>query len=214
MPKRTATTATTTARRVTRKAAAKRQKVGKEGTAAATTTTTAVVGKPAPSQTPSPSVAVAVADQKRQLLAAMEDVCKSQMEKMLDVYKEYDSAQSQRIDAVRSDFRDLSEEVKENVECVMERVGDVEEKLETVDKVALRVADSGPGIPAAERERVLERFVRLDPQRSEPGNGLGLSLVRAVARLHGARLTLGDNRPGLVVTLAFAKPDTRTAEAA
>ena len=61
---------------------------------------------------------------------------------------------------------------------------------------AIAVADTGPGIPAAERERVLERFVRLDATRSTSGNGLGLSLVQAVARLHGARLLLGDNRPG------------------
>jgi signal transduction histidine kinase len=66
-------------------------------------------------------------------------------------------------------------------------------------RFAITVADSGPGIPAADRERVLERFVRLDATRSTPGNGLGLSLVAAVARLHGAELKLGDNRPGLTV---------------
>jgi signal transduction histidine kinase len=63
------------------------------------------------------------------------------------------------------------------------------------------VADTGPGIPEAERERVLERFVRLEADRSTPGNGLGLSLVGAVAKLHGARLSLADNRPGLQVHL-------------
>jgi signal transduction histidine kinase len=67
----------------------------------------------------------------------------------------------------------------------------------------LSVADSGPGIPEAERERVLQRFVRLEPSRSTPGNGLGLSLVDAVARLHGCRLELADNDPGLRATLAF-----------
>ena len=65
----------------------------------------------------------------------------------------------------------------------------------------LVVADSGPGIPAEEREHVLERFVRLDRSRSLPGNGLGLSLVQAVAGLHHGRIELGDNHPGLVVTL-------------
>jgi len=74
-----------------------------------------------------------------------------------------------------------------------------------VDGPRVSVADSGPGIPAADRERVLERFVRLDRNRSTPGSGLGLSLVRAVARLHGAELLLDDNRPGLIVTLAFPK---------
>ena len=73
--------------------------------------------------------------------------------------------------------------------------------------VELAVADSGPGIPAEARDNVLERFVRLDSTRSTPGNGLGLSLVQAVARLHGSRLTLGDNQPGLRVRLDFARLD-------
>jgi signal transduction histidine kinase len=71
------------------------------------------------------------------------------------------------------------------------------------DATELMVGDSGPGIPAAEREHVLERFVRLESSRHTPGNGLGLSLVKAVARLHGAGLHLGDAGPGLIVTLRF-----------
>jgi signal transduction histidine kinase len=67
----------------------------------------------------------------------------------------------------------------------------------------LVVSDSGAGIPANERERVLEPFVRLDSSRSTPGSGLGLALVAAITRLHGGRVTLGDNAPGLIVTLAF-----------
>lgn len=67
----------------------------------------------------------------------------------------------------------------------------------------LEVRDSGPGIPEGDRARVLERFVRLDSSRTTPGSGLGLSLVAAVAKLHGASLTLGDNAPGLSVVLAF-----------
>lgn len=63
------------------------------------------------------------------------------------------------------------------------------------------VADTGPGIPAGERERVLERFTRLDRSRTLPGNGLGLALVKAVAEQHDGRLTLGDNDPGLIVEL-------------
>jgi len=70
--------------------------------------------------------------------------------------------------------------------------------------VALSVADTGPGIPADERARVLERFVRLEESRNSPGTGLGLSLVAAVARLHDARLELADNAPGLKATLLFA----------
>jgi signal transduction histidine kinase len=68
---------------------------------------------------------------------------------------------------------------------------------------ALSVADTGPGIPAADRERVIERFVRLEESRNSPGTGLGLSLVAAVARLHDARLELTDNKPGLKATLVF-----------
>jgi signal transduction histidine kinase len=71
---------------------------------------------------------------------------------------------------------------------------------------AITVVDSGPGIPVDQRERALERFVRLDATRSTSGNGLGLSLVNAVAKLHGARLVLGDNRPGLSVRLEFDAP--------
>lgn len=66
------------------------------------------------------------------------------------------------------------------------------------------VADSGPGIANADKARVLRRFVRLDNSRSLPGNGLGLSLVSAVAKLHDASLLLEDNHPGLRVILRFA----------
>lgn len=71
--------------------------------------------------------------------------------------------------------------------------------------VELAVSDSGPGIPEDSRDAVLDRFVRLDSTRSTPGNGLGLSLVKAVARLHGARLVLGDAHPGLEVKLQFTR---------
>lgn len=67
----------------------------------------------------------------------------------------------------------------------------------------LVVADDGPGVPERERDRVLERFYRLDASRSRPGAGLGLSLVAAVSSLHGAALRLEDNHPGLRVTLRF-----------
>lgn len=67
----------------------------------------------------------------------------------------------------------------------------------------LRLRDNGPGIAAADRARVLERFVRLDASRSIAGTGLGLSLVDAIARLHGAGLVLDDAGPGLEVRLSF-----------
>jgi len=76
----------------------------------------------------------------------------------------------------------------------------------------LVVTDDGPGIPAEMRERALERFVRLDPERSTPGNGLGLSLVAAVARLHEARLQLEDAKPGLRVSIAFPSLPERGAQ--
>ncbi len=75
--------------------------------------------------------------------------------------------------------------------------------------VAVEITDSGPGIPEMERERVLSRFVRLEQSRSTPGSGLGLSLVSAVCKLHGAELQLGDNDPGLSITIVF--PGARTA---
>jgi len=83
------------------------------------------------------------------------------------------------------------------------------ELARTADLAQVRVADSGPGIPAEDRERVLQRFTRLDRARSQPGNGLGLALVNAVTLQHHGRLTLSDNGPGLVVTVelpALAPP--------
>ena len=65
------------------------------------------------------------------------------------------------------------------------------------------VADRGPGIPVEERPHVLKRFYRLERSRSSPGNGLGLSLVAVVARLHGAHIEMDDNGPGLKVLLQF-----------
>jgi len=79
-------------------------------------------------------------------------------------------------------------------------------------KIVLQVSDSGPGIPTIDRERVLDRFTRLDASRTTPGNGLGLSMVRAAALWHGAKLELSDThpgqpQPGLTVTLVFSGPD-------
>ncbi len=71
------------------------------------------------------------------------------------------------------------------------------------DLVLLSVTDRGPGIPDADRKHAVERFVRLDSSRSQPGSGLGLSLASAVATLHGGELRLDDARPGLVATLAI-----------
>jgi signal transduction histidine kinase len=67
----------------------------------------------------------------------------------------------------------------------------------------ISVSDTGPGIPAPDRQRVTERFVRLDPTGAARGNGLGLSLVDAIARQHGATLLLEDNEPGLRAVIRF-----------
>ena len=70
-------------------------------------------------------------------------------------------------------------------------------------QVLLSVTDHGPGIPEADRRHAVERFVRLETSRTQPGSGLGLSLASAVATLHGGGLTLSDARPGLRATLAI-----------
>ncbi len=76
--------------------------------------------------------------------------------------------------------------------------------------VELSVADSGPGIPPADRSRVTERFVRLEASRNSPGTGLGLSLVAAVAHFHNAELVLEDNVPtGLMAVLRFPRTAIR-----
>jgi signal transduction histidine kinase len=78
--------------------------------------------------------------------------------------------------------------------------------LATRDGLAeLTVVDNGHGIPAADRERALRRFVRLEASRSGPGTGLGLSLVTAIAKLHDASLTLGNAKPGLQVTVQIPR---------
>ena len=71
------------------------------------------------------------------------------------------------------------------------------------DDVTLTVADNGPGVPDAERERIFRRFYRLEQSRTTTGSGLGLSLVAAIAELHGASVTAHDNGPGLRIEIAF-----------
>ena len=79
------------------------------------------------------------------------------------------------------------------------------------DVVDLVVADNGPGVPEEMRDKVKERFVRMDKARSKPGSGLGLSLVASIARLHGGELVLEDNNPGLRAVLRL--PVRQAAEA-
>jgi len=72
------------------------------------------------------------------------------------------------------------------------------------------VTDDGPGIPESEHSNVFRRFYRLEASRSGEGHGLGLSLVAAIADLHGASIALGGNQPGLRVVLRFPRPKSRT----
>ena len=68
---------------------------------------------------------------------------------------------------------------------------------------SVSVSDKGPGIPKAEQEKVFRRFYRLEQARSSKGSGLGLALVKAIAEFHGATVKVGDNLPGLVVSVRF-----------
>ena len=77
------------------------------------------------------------------------------------------------------------------------------EVRENDGSAVISVIDDGPGIPIGERQNVFKRFYRLERSRRAPGNGLGLSLVAAVARLHGARIEMVDNAPGLKFRLWF-----------
>src|SRR5258707_10729538 len=78
---------------------------------------------------------------------------------------------------------------------------------ETIDgRPVISIADDGPGIPVDHHEHVFRRFYRLEQSRYTPGNGLGLSLVAAVARLHGTRIEMLENSPGLKLMLWFSPP--------
>jgi signal transduction histidine kinase len=75
------------------------------------------------------------------------------------------------------------------------------------NRCSIVVSDSGPGIPAEERQKVFKRFYRLEKSRTTEGTGLGLSLVKAISDMHGATISLDDNSPGLIVRTEF--PRTR-----
>jgi len=80
------------------------------------------------------------------------------------------------------------------------------------DHLSLQVNDNGRGVGKADRVRMIERFKRLDASRHTPGHGLGLSLVNAVAGLHGGRLFFRESHPGLSATLEFPRPGIAPSE--
>jgi hypothetical protein len=88
---------------------------------------------------------------------------------------------------------------------------DVEVVRPTGDSVAVVVADDGPGMPETDRSRATQRFFRGDASRGTPGVGLGLSLVEAIARLHGGSLELADNHPGLLARMTIERGAAVTA---
>jgi signal transduction histidine kinase len=83
------------------------------------------------------------------------------------------------------------------------------ELLDDAGGARIIVTDNGPGIPEEDRDRATERFVRLEISRSEPGSGLGLSLAKAVMKLHKGALKIGSANPGLRVELVFPKAAAR-----
>lgn len=103
----------------------------------------------------------------------------------------------------------LGQMIANLIENALRHSGDAEAvdiSLEqTAGQVTLSVADGGPGIPAADRDKVLQRLYRLDRSRGTPGHGLGLALVDGVVKLHRARLELIDNAPGLRVVVTFER---------
>jgi signal transduction histidine kinase len=83
---------------------------------------------------------------------------------------------------------------------------DIEAMLHATDnRIEFTVADRGPGIPDAYRKKVFQRFYRLEQSRTTKGNGLGLSIVAAIAELHEGTLTLSDNEPGLKVVFGMPR---------
>ncbi len=107
---------------------------------------------------------------------------------------------------IRGERHLLSQALANLLDNALKYAGTGEIEIRTFRRGAcavLDVADHGPGISEADREIVFDRFIRLEPSRTTPGNGLGLSLVRAIARRHGGATVLEDNHPGLRVRVEF-----------
>jgi signal transduction histidine kinase len=105
----------------------------------------------------------------------------------------------------------LSNLIDNSLKCVPSRGSiSVEVGRRTDGSVEIAVADNGPGIAAVDRPKATERFFRGDASRGTPGVGLGLSIVEAVARLHGGVLQLLDNHPGLRAQMVLPVTDGRS----
>lgn len=89
---------------------------------------------------------------------------------------------------------------------------EIEVERQDEDRIAVIVSDDGPGIPEADRPKATQRFFRGDASRGTPGVGLGLSLVEAIAKLHGGSLTLSDNQPGLRARMTIERGVVASAE--
>lgn len=117
------------------------------------------------------------------------------------------SLQAERNVMIRGDRDLLFDAIANLIDNAIKHGGDrgaVSVQVKTNEEGAvLSIADVGPGIPESERSNVFRRFYRLEQSRCTPGNGLGLSLVAAVARAHRAQMRLQDNLPGLIVELQF-----------
>lgn len=123
-----------------------------------------------------------------------------------------DAGQSLRLEGqegliVDGDSELLTQMLVNLVENALRHAGDQAEIMVRTGRAefaaTLEVVDNGPGVPESERVRIFDRFYRLEGSRSTPGSGLGLALVAAVARLHGATVHVRDARPGLDVLVSF-----------
>ena len=136
------------------------------------------------------------------------------LEKLADVYTEVAADEGHRFDCaitpaihVFGDGELLTQMVANVLENAINHCpGSVRIAMALDDEkgiAVLSIADNGPGIPLDERDKVFRRLYRLDRSRTTPGSGLGLSMVAAIAELHGARVEALDNNPGLLMRITF-----------
>jgi len=142
-------------------------------------------------------------------------------ELLSDVFELYEAVAEERYTELMLDVSDQSLTLHGNRELLSQALSNLMENAfkyasdgtdkvcitigaeETESGLSLFVSDNGSGISLDEREKVIERFARLDKSRNKPGNGLGLALVKAIAEMHDGALVLEDNEPGLRAILAI-----------